>query len=379
MNDRTALDPANAVTLTVNGHDYGGWLDVSITAGVERQAREFTVAITRGYPDAPQQLRAIAEGDSVVVRIGPDKVLSGYVFVTPRSHDGQNITFGIAGRSRTADIVDCGALNQPGHWKGQTVLSIVRALVEPYGVPVVSEVGAGPVISDHAIEPGETVFSSIDKLLKLSRLLSTDDAEGRLVLVAPGGGGRASDALVLGQNILSANGQFDFSGVFSEYVVKGQSRGKDGHSGAAASEVNAAAKDDRTARKRVMVMHESGNLSRQLAQERADYERGSRMAKALAVSVEVAGWRQSNGQLWRHNQIVRFRDDVLGLDRDMMIGEITYKLSGSGTIAALSIAPPDAYMPEPADPKGLKGKKRKKKGSKDEFEYLLDADWEKKA
>lgn len=36
---------------------------------------------------------------------------------------------------------------------------------------------------DHTIKPGETAFESIDRMLTQSRLLSTDDAQGRLVIV----------------------------------------------------------------------------------------------------------------------------------------------------------------------------------------------------
>ena len=40
------LDSANAVSLTVDGLDYGGWKKVEISAGLERQARDFNLSIT---------------------------------------------------------------------------------------------------------------------------------------------------------------------------------------------------------------------------------------------------------------------------------------------------------------------------------------------
>lgn len=374
-----ALDPLNAVVLTVNGQDYGGWLDVSIGAGIERQARDFTVGVTRAFPGAPSALPPIVAGDAVTVSIGPDRVLTGWVFATPKSHDARSLSFGIAGRSKTADAVDCAAINRPGQWRGATVLAIARALMDPYGLEVVSEVGAGPVIVDHTLEPGETVFESLDRLLKLSRWLSSDDGLGRVCLLAPGSAGRAADSLRVGDNVLSVSTQQDFAGVFSEYRVIGQSAGSDTHHGAAASEVEAMERDERVQRRRVLVVREQGNLTSALAQQRAHYERETRLARALVCTVVVQGWRQRNGQLWRPNQVVRLEDEVLGLSRDMLIAEVTYKLDGSGMVAELSVGPPEAYLAEPPDPESRRKKlKKRKKGGKDEFEYLLPADWEKK-
>ena len=40
------MSDLNKVTLSVGGHDYAGWKSVSIGAGLERQARDFSLGIT---------------------------------------------------------------------------------------------------------------------------------------------------------------------------------------------------------------------------------------------------------------------------------------------------------------------------------------------
>jgi prophage tail gpP-like protein len=71
--------------------------------------------------------------------------------------------------------------------------------------------------------------------------------------------------------------------------------------------------------------------------------------------------------------VVRVVDQIIGFDRDMLISEVSYKRSRSaGTTAVLKVAPPDGFEPEPND----KRKRMKLKKSKDGFEYLLPADWE---
>ena len=98
--------------------------------------------------------------------------------------------------------------------------------------------------------------------------------------------------------------------------------------------------------------------------------------KAMTVTYVVQGWRQSNGQLWRHNMITRVIDPIIGLDRDMLISRITYTLSEQGTITKLELGPPESFEPEPKDPHS---KRKVKKGGKgDNFEYLIPADYEPK-
>jgi len=118
-------------------------------------------------------------------------------------------------------------------------------------------------------------------------------------------------------------------------------------------------------------------MTNDLAQARANWERGSRMGKARGPPpTPVFGWRQSNGQLWRHNTLVRVIDPIIGFDRDLLISRITYSLSDAGMLAKLEVAPPDSFEPEPKDPH--KARKAKKGGKADNFEYLIPADYETK-
>ncbi|RON01796.1 baseplate protein [Pseudomonas brassicacearum] len=341
---------ANAVSLTVDGLDYGGWKSVEISADLERQFRTFRLNITWQWPGQTLAV-PIKPGSRCQVRIGCDLVLTGHVYKAPISYDGKQISLSIAGSSLTQDLVDCAAINRPSQWQEQSVLSIVQALASPYGVGVVSEIPQTAKLNKHSIVPGETVFQSIDRLLTLYRVFSTDDAEGRVLLAKPGSGGRASDVLELGKNILSANAPMDFSQVFSEYRVIGQHKGSDTKSGSAVSEVSGVATDATAQRKRVTVISESAQLTPELAQQRADWESATRTGKALTTTYRVQGWRQANGDLWRHNTLVRVIDKVLGFDQDMLISKVTYSLSEQGSITTLQVAPPHTFDANPVLPK----------------------------
>lgn len=369
--EQQALDPSTRVGLRVDGHQWGGWESVDITASLEEQSRSFTLGIARYAPGGTEQV-PIAHGARAEVTIGDDLVLTGWVNATPRAHDPHSTAFGIAGRGLCGDLVDCAALNKPPQFKSKSTRAIVTALAAPYGVAVRSEIGEGETVPDHTIQPGETVFESIGRLLKISRLLSTENAAGELVLAGVGSAGRAHDDLMVGRNVQAGDCSLDFSECFSEYRVLAQHAPSASRNGAAANEVQGSAPDSRVARKRVLVITESGNVTAKQARERAEWERAHRMSRALTANYQVAGWRQSNGALWQVNQIVHVVDPIIGFDRDMLIVACNYRLDDSGMVTRLTVAPPDGYYPEPPDPEKRKGKRRKKG---DHFEYLVPSDW----
>lgn len=370
--------PANAddhkVRLRVNGMDYGGWTRVSIGAGIERQARDFDLGVSWQWPGQDQPL-PVKQGDKVQLWIGQDLVLTGWVFATPISYNPDQITRAVVGRSLTADLVDTSAVTEPGQWRQQSVQQVVQALVQHLGLQVVSQVAETAALTDHTIEPGETVFESIDRLLTLSRLLSTDDAQGRVVIAEPGSAGRAHDAIEYGKNVLEASAGLDFAQVMSEYRVVGQKSGTDESWAQDTNEVAASVTDPRATRHRPLLIHQQGQLTPQLAAERVNWERGSRMGKALAATYKLQGWRQSNGVLWVPNLIVRVKDPCIGFDRDMLITEVQYSLDEGGAVCTVQVAPPEAVLLEPQDP--YKARKLKKGGKADNFEYLLPPDWDK--
>ena len=344
----------NNVRLIVNGQEYGGWKGVEITAGIERQVRDFTLSVTDQWPGQTDIPRRIRPGDRCEVYIDADKLLTGYVDGTPVRYDARSVAVSVKGRSKTCDLVDCSAINSPGQWRGSTVDRIAADLARPYGIAVISEVDVGAPLT-HGIDQGETVFESIERMLRLRQLIATDDAFGRLVFIKIGSGGRAATALKVGHNILGGDASLDFKDVYGEYVCKGQRAGDDLDFGDAVAGVSASLKDDTVTRRRVLLIKSSGQTDGGTAIERVRYERAHRRGKALATSYTVQGWRQEDGSLWKHNQLVRVIDPIIGFDNELLISEVTYEKAEQGTLCHIKVCPPDAFVIDP-------GKTKKKQG-----------------
>lgn len=337
----------NNVRLLIAGVEFGGWKAVSIQAGIERQVRDFDLTITNKWPGSGDIPRRVRPGDVCELFIGDDKVLTGYVDATPISYNGTSVTVGVRGRSKTADLIDCAAVNSPGRWSAAKIERIAADLAAPYGVQVSAQVDTGAPLS-HAIEQGETVFESIERMLKQRQELATDDVDGRLVFIAVGSAGTATTALELGKNILACDAPLDFKDVFTEYVVKGQRPGSDDEFGEDVAGETATITDDTLPRRRVLMIKQGGHCDGATAKDRVAYERAHRKAMALATTYTVQGWRQEDGTLWLQNQLVRVIDPMVGFNDEFVIAEVNYKLSASGMLTTIKVGPKDGYVNKPA-------------------------------
>lgn len=331
----------NTVTLTVNGKNYGGWMSVEITAGIEQAARSFSLSVSHPWPGSGNDL-PVKPGDACTVSLGNDLVITGWVDAVPVSYDAQTITRTVSGRSKTCDLVDCSAVFKGGQWRRQKIEKIAADLAGYYGITVRTETDTGPAIPAHQIQQGESVFQSIDRLLRARQLYLTDDADGNWVFVKVGKE-KAFTTLTAGQNVLTGSLNRDHSGRFATYICKGQMTGDDDFYGAQASQTQETGEDAGITRKRVLVIKQSGQGTAASCRNRVLYERDSRAGKSLSGSYTVGGWRQGNGALWEPNQMVKVVDPVAGFNDWLVIGSVTYRLDGSGTQTTLNVAPVQAF------------------------------------
>lgn len=352
------------VTLRVDGREWGGWTSVRIGAGIERLARDFSVEITREWPgsDGTKSLQPrIKNGAKVEVIIGADLVITGWVEATPVRYDAGSISTGISGRSLTADLIDCAA--DPKQLNGRSLVQVATTLAAPFGIEVINS--GAPMGSIPSVQPdhGETVLEVLNKMLGKQQALAYDDPRGRLVIGGIGST-RATTALVLGQNIISCDTEKSIRERFSTYQVSGQRSGNDDDFGAATTTaLRAKTEDAGISRYRPMAVQQTGQATGASCIARAEFEARQRAARTDETTYTVWGWRQGDGTLWQPNQRVIVFDPVCGFDnREMLISEVTFTKDNNGTRAELRIGPPDAYLPEPKDPK-----KRKKSSAEDPF------------
>lgn len=346
----------NDVFLRVNGREWCGWTGIRISAGVDRIARDFNVTISRNWPGNLDNVPRVKNGDAVEVLIGDDPVLTGWIEATPVRYDANSITLAIVGRSKTGDLVDCAAA--PTQHTGAGLVAIAAALAKPFGISVVDAGAPATAVIEAQPQHGEKVVDVLNRLMGQIQTLAYDNEKGDLVL-GVAGAGRATTALVLGENILSADSEKSIKERFSEYLVTGQRPGTDDDFGAATiAAIRQTTRDAMITRYRPSTIQQSGTATSASCKARCEFEAAQRAAKTRETTYTVQGWRQGNGSLWAPNLSVIVFDPLMGFDNEeLIIGEVTFSKDEKGTTTELRVAPADAYLPEP--PKQKKAKKKK--------------------
>jgi prophage tail gpP-like protein len=341
------------VVLSVNGREYRGWKDITITRSLESLCGSFSMSVSERW-NANQEPWPIREGDRCVVLLGGDPIVTGFVDTRSMSISANDHSFQVAGRDRAGDLVDCSAVLSAWEFTGVSVLDIVRMVAKPFGISVsVASNAIVPAAPPRVvINPGESVFDVIDRACRLAGLFAMSDGEGNLVLTQAGGKGLITP-LVLGENILQASVQYDASACYRRYIVSGQQQGQDLLTGTAAADVRAQAQDMNVGRSaRVLMVRAEGGVTIQQAQDRANWEACVRRARALELSVTVQGWEQADGSLWPVNALAMVDAPALDLAGvAMLISEVSYSLAeGAGSTTDLTLRPAEAFLPEPEIP-----------------------------
>lgn len=336
------------VLLSVDGAEWGGWQSYRINLGMQQLAGGFQLSLTERWAgqDSRRPLRA---GAPCTLHYDGELLITGYLDNVAPNYNAEDHSISVSGRDTTADLVDCSA--PATQWIGRSLAAVARELCAPFGITVIDQAGANAPFRSLKPNDGETVFDMLDQAARIRGVLLITDGKGNLVITRAGTA-RASDALRLGQNILSGSGNFDLRDVFSSYSLKGQAQGDDNFYGEVAAAVLAKATDTRIKRHRPLTLIADGPLDGAGAREQVTWERNVRWGRSQSITYSVQGHRQSNGALWRPNMLTNVFDHYQFLDgAERLITDLTYILDDQGERADLTVMPREAFdlvaQPEP--------------------------------
>jgi len=333
-------ETADLVSLEIAGRAFGGWTRVVIRRSIENFAGGFELEVSERWPGQPDR-QLVRTGAACRVRIGQDTVITGYVDAVRSSYTDQSHRIYIAGRDAAGDIVDCSAVHEPGEWRGRRLEEIANDLCTPFKVPVRAETDTGKPFAYFRLNDGETVGAAIERMCRHRGVLRMSDGLGGIKIVRAGAT-RAPAALVLGKNVKSAEGAFDDTERFSDYIVKGQRPGVDLVSADAVVAPSGRAKDTKVGRYRpLIVLAEDAGDEASFA-TRARWEANLRFGRSRRATYTVQGWRAA-GRLWQPNALVHVRDAYLAIDDEMLIAEVEFTLDSRGTEARIAVTRREAF------------------------------------
>ncbi|HGE8294287.1 TPA: phage baseplate assembly protein, partial [Escherichia coli] len=297
---------SNTVTLRTDGRLFTGWTSVSVTRSIESVAGYFELGVN--VPPGTD-LSGLAPGKKFTLEIDGQIVCTGYIDSRRRQMTADSMKITVAGRDKTADLIDCAAVYRGGQWKKRTLEQIARDLCAPYGVTVrweLSDKESAASFPSFTLDHSETVYEALVRASRARGVLMTSNAAGELVFSRAAS--TVTDELILGKNLLTVDFDEDFRDRFSEYIVKGYARanGAEGDDIDAKSIVSrkGTATDSDVTRYRPMIIIADSKITAKDAQARALREQRRRLAKSITFEAEIDGWTRRDGQLWMPNLLV---------------------------------------------------------------------------
>lgn len=332
---------SDVVTLKISNKLYSGWLGFTVTLGIETLANQFSLQLTDNWVDQ-KQLWPIVPGDKAEIILGGEVLISGYIDEVSPKIDATSRGLQVTGRDKAGDLVDCSAAGS--EFNNMTIDAMAKILAKPFGIKFNKLTSVGKAFHKITLSQGETVFEVLDKRARARGVLLVSNANGEVDIMKPGTI-KATTALVEGKNILSASAKYDAKDRFSKYVVKSQVVEID-EEGTGGFEVMGSAKDEGVLRYRPLILQAETQAETVNASARAQYEATVRAAKSATMTVNVKGFRQADGTLWKPNRLVSITAPSIGVpeQRDMLITQVTYSLDDSGTVCTLDLKRKDAYL-----------------------------------
>lgn len=347
----------NNVELKVDGKIFSGWTSVTVNRSIETMAGYFDLGVN---VQTSTDLSSLAPGKPFTLSIDGQTVITGYTDGRRRQMGADSMKITIAGRDKTADLIDCAAIYKGGQWKKRTLEQIARDLCQPYDVAVrweLTDAESAAPFTSFTLDHSETVYEALGRAARARGVLITSNAAGDLVFT------RAdeshSDRLVLGENLLSVDFDEDYRDRFSEYTVKGHGRsnGKVGDTVDARTIVSqkGTATDSAITRYRPMIILADSKIDAQSATARALREQRRRLAKSVTFEAQLDGWTRSNGQIWMPNILAEIDASKFAIQTGpLLVSKVVLTLDDrEGVKTTLTLAPRDGFLvPVEKDRKG---------------------------
>jgi prophage tail gpP-like protein len=335
------------IELIVGGQNYDGWTEAVICRDLKAFAGGFRIQITDNVSGTGRSL-FIKIGDKCVLKINGQTVVTGWIEECQSRYDANSHAIEIAGRDKTCDLVDCSVVYKTHEILNSNLLQIAKKLCEPFSITVKAETDVGEPFKNFSIQPGETVFEALTRGANHRGVLFNTDGEGNLVIIKPGTG-KAVTALKEGENVKEASVAIDTKERFSQYIIKGQVTATDENYAANASQIEGQATDPGITRYRPMVIVAEKQATTAEAKKRAQWEAAHRAAESTKITIVVQGFGQINeAPLWKLNDLVSVDLPLLGINQELLIGELEFRLDGDGgSQTTLTCQRADAYVPQP--------------------------------
>ncbi len=340
----------------ISGREFTSWTNVVVNESLDSLCSTFELSVIDTGELSLQRLN-IQMGDVVEIMVDDTVIITGFIEDINPSYTATEHVVTIAGRDKTADLVDCSFPSKLRDWKQQTILAIITSICNEFDINVISDSALSSALLkkiDFTANEGETAFEAIRRLSINIGARMVTSTKGELALVQSGNR-RAFTKLQKGINILEGILIQSNKERYSQYTVKGT--GSENPFASIEKSTKPSSNvitDSGVTRFRPLTILTEINTEIGSAIDRANWERSLRAGNSRLLTYTVQGWIQKDGLPWDTNLLIDVEDDILSVNGRFLIQGVSFLLSPTaGSTTKLTLCSPEKYKLE-ADIEAIK-------------------------
>lgn len=326
------------VGIIVDGKRFRFWTEVSISRAIDRFDRiAFSTPV-----ETIGDIKPLAFQPCTFV-VGKKVLFTGTIVDVRPVLTNDKATVLVSGYALPGVLNDCQpTADTPLMFKDMTIKEVFSQIAEPFGVPVKFEGEPGDPLKYLAREPSMRALSFISEHARQRGLLVSNTPQGELLIWTAKATGNPPVALLRqGESpLVSVQADFDPQNYFSDITGLEPSRFVEG--------------DNFSLANPKLVGHVRPHVFLSLDTEGVDTQAqvtakiGRMFGNVVSYDVEVATWRDPQGELWEPNTTVYLQapDALVPRRYRFLIRSVAFASSPSGRTATLKLVIPEGFSGE---------------------------------
>lgn len=272
------------------------------------------------------------------IYLGSKLMGTGYIYKVKKARSGDSRTVTVTGYSKAADIMDSTS-NPPYQASNVTLQQRITSLIAPFGLTLLYNLDSDSPFKRVTMEPTDTIFSHIAKLVSQRGALINSNEFGNIVVYKSRNSGPI--AKVIEEGTTTANDfeiECDARKRYRTYKAIGQSPVSGTKKGIAI---------DTNISKPRQLTFTADDADVADIEKAAKFKMTKTLADSMSFSIPVRGWYSSAGVLYKENTFVTVKSETMDLSSgyNMLVKSVTYNF-GDKIDCVLELVPPAVYTGE---------------------------------
>lgn len=351
------------ISLAVNGKSYKNFEGARVTQSITNLCDDFTFSVSN-KSDAPFPF---VGGEECTVFVDNVLILTGHIERINVNGAAKKHTIDVGGRDRCGDLIDSMLGPDEDIAGTMSLLRLCERAIANVGlsIKVFDFVKPKPFqvyVDLSSPDPGQTIWDYLEPLSRARQVLLTSNAQGNLT-IARSSGTVAEGAFVehrvtdIGRrnNVLEYSAKRDFTARHREYrnitslSAPANALSSIGLGAEYISAQLAIVRDPLIRRGRQFVITEESGLQTGDGQDRARWERDTRIANSNGYVVKVDGHTDPAGNRWKPNTIIPVRSDYAGINDNMLVAKVEFSQE-PGSFSTLTLLDKNAFTLQVSEP-----------------------------